>query len=84
MIFPVLQSYQSVKPRVLDILDEIIGECVNSRTQSQRDALADRAADGGGGGQSEDDRWRIYVTGHSMGGAHATLCAYELAVTYTA
>lgn len=23
--------------------------------------------------------WRVYVTGHSLGGALATLCAYELA-----
>ncbi|BDA48953.1 probable phospholipase A1 EG1, chloroplastic/mitochondrial at C-terminar half [Coccomyxa sp. Obi] len=59
------EAYQSVKPRVLDIFDEIIGECVNSRLP--------------GGNKSEDDRWRVYLTGHSMGGALATLCAYELA-----
>jgi alpha-beta hydrolase superfamily lysophospholipase len=23
--------------------------------------------------------WRVYVTGHSLGGALATLCAYDLA-----
>ena len=57
-----------MKPRVLHIFDEIIGECVNSRTP--------------GGNKSEDDRWRVYLTGHSMGGALATLCAYELAVSY--
>lgn len=62
------QAYQSVKPRVLHIFDEIIGECVNSRTL--------------GGNESEDDRWRVYLTGHSMGGALATLCAYELAVSH--
>eukprot|EP00983_Pelagomonas_calceolata_P013516 432320-Pelagomonas_calceolata.AAC.4 len=28
---------------------------------------------------SEEDPWRVYVTGHSLGGALATLCAYELA-----
>ncbi|EIE18845.1 alpha/beta-hydrolase [Coccomyxa subellipsoidea C-169] len=59
------EAYQSVKPRVLDIFDEIIGECVNSRSPAA--------------GKSNDDRWRVYLTGHSMGGALATLCAYELA-----
>lgn len=29
---------------------------------------------------SSDEPWQIYLTGHSMGGALATLCAYELAV----
>lgn len=32
---------------------------------------------------SKDDTggepWRVYITGHSLGGALATLCAYELA-----
>jgi dipeptidyl aminopeptidase/acylaminoacyl peptidase len=71
-----------VKPRVLDILDEIIGECRNSRLQPKQDALAaaGKRAAAAGDDQPGDDRWRIYVTGHSMGGAHATLCAYELAV----
>ncbi|KAK9918553.1 hypothetical protein WJX75_004940 [Coccomyxa subellipsoidea] len=59
------EAYQSVKPRVLDIFDEIIGECVNSRSPAS--------------GKSKENRWRVYLTGHSMGGALATLCAYELA-----
>jgi alpha-beta hydrolase superfamily lysophospholipase len=63
-----LQAYQSVKPRVLDIFDEIIGECVNSRSPAS--------------GKSKENRWRVYLTGHSMGGALATLCAYELAVSH--
>ncbi|KAF5834575.1 hypothetical protein DUNSADRAFT_8700 [Dunaliella salina] len=28
---------------------------------------------------SAEDPWRVYITGHSLGGALATLCAYELA-----
>jgi nuclear pore complex protein Nup85 len=30
-------------------------------------------------GASPGDPWVIWVTGHSLGGALATLCAYELA-----
>jgi dienelactone hydrolase len=86
------QAYQSVKPRVLDILDEIIGECANSRrgggsgggemsrSLPPKSAAAAAAAAVGVAGDGADDSWRVYVTGHSMGGAHATLCAYELAV----
>ena len=33
-----------------------------------------------GRGGERDERWSVYLTGHSMGGALATLCAYELAV----
>jgi len=28
---------------------------------------------------SEEHPWQIFVTGHSLGGALATLCAYDLA-----
>ncbi len=27
--------------------------------------------------------WRVYVTGHSLGGARASICAFELAKTST-
>ena len=29
----------------------------------------------------EDNKWHIFCTGHSMGGALANLCAHELAVS---
>ena len=34
------------------------------------------------GGLPEGERWHIYTTGHSMGGALATLSAHELAVSH--
>jgi len=29
--------------------------------------------------RDEEALWQVYVTGHSLGGALATLCAFELA-----
>jgi hypothetical protein len=31
-------------------------------------------------GTGEKGKWRVRVTGHSLGGAVATLCAFELAM----
>ena len=72
-----LQAYQSVKPRVMDIMAEIVGECVND-PQKRRTVLNKVGAQITG--KADEQRWRIFVTGHSMGGSKATLCAYELAV----
>lgn len=33
-----------------------------------------------GGVEDGDSHWQVFTTGHSMGGAMATLCAHELAV----
>ena len=75
-----VQAYQSVKPRILDIMSEIVGECVNDseKRPSALKKVGDQIS-----GQADDQRWRIFVTGHSMGGSKATLCAYELAVCLT-
>ena len=74
-----LQAYQSVKPRIQDIMDEIVGECVNDPKQrpSPVSRLGSQIS-----GDADEERWHIFVTGHSMGGAKATLCAYELAVSH--
>jgi len=53
-----LTAYDSVKPQVFRLLDDITKD------------------DGGG-------QWQVRVTGHSLGGALATLCAYELATRRT-
>ena len=34
--------------------------------------------DGKGEEEGDDDPWDIYVTGHSLGGALATLCAFDI------
>ena len=61
-------------------MDEILGECVND--PDQRPGPVSRLGSQISGGDDEE-RWHIFVTGHSMGGAKATLCAYELAVSRT-
>ena len=73
-----VQAYQSVKPRILDIIEEIVGECVNDpeKRPGPLKKVGDQIS-----GRADDQRWRIFVTGHSMGGSKATLCAYELAVS---
>lgn len=73
-----MQAYQSVKPRILDIIEEIVGECVND--PEKRPNLLKKAGDHISG-KADAQRWRIFVTGHSMGGSKANLCAYELAVS---
>ena len=67
-----------MKPRIQDILDEIVGECVNDPEQRPNPISKFGSQISG---TADEKRWRIFVTGHSMGGAKATLCAYELAVS---
>lgn len=63
-----LDAYDSVKRAVFTLLDEIVGAPGTKR-----------GAEGGSGGP-----WRVLVTGHSLGGALATLAAYELAMRQSA
>ena len=60
-------------------MDEIVGECVNDPEQrpSPISKFGSQMS-----GNADEERWHIFVTGHSMGGAKATLCAYELAVSH--
>ena len=50
---------------VVRLVDEIITQKAKMQSHDSK-------------GKEKD--WQIYLTGHSMGGALATLCAYELAV----
>lgn len=50
-----LAAYDSVKPKVLRLVDQLTADA------------------------SPEQPWRVYVTGHSLGGALATLAAYDLA-----
>ena len=61
-----LAAYRSVRCSVL----RVVGECL---------AAAGAAAAEGEKGSSSSAPWTILLTGHSLGGALATLCAYELA-----
>lgn len=58
-----LAAYRSVRCSVL----RVVGECLAAATEAE-------AAGNAGGGA-----WTLLFTGHSLGGALATLCSYELA-----
>jgi hypothetical protein len=60
-----LSAFDSVRPRVLAALDDARGAGARARAA--------------GAAASPDDGWHVYVTGHSLGGALATLFAGELA-----
>ena len=83
-----MQAYESVKDVILRIVDEVL--------RSSEAETPDKTREQGKGSWLEDvqrkagdvlgkvdctDGWHIYTTGHSMGGALATLCAHELAVS---
>ena len=65
-----LAAYDSVRARVTGAVEEAL------RSSSSGGESAGVQEAGAGG---EQQPWQVYVTGHSLGGAMATLCAYELA-----
>ena len=60
-------------------MNKIVGECVYDPEQRPNPISKFGSQISG---NADKERWHIFVTGHSMGGAKATLCAYELAVSH--
>ena len=68
-----LRAYESVRARVFAAVDDVIDALSKKNVVPENDA--DDADD------ADDDReptWHVFVTGHSLGGALATLFACEL------
>lgn len=83
-----MQAYEAVKDVILRIVDEILkgtgaGAADKLPKEEKTSLLKDvqQKAEEAFGQLDEHNRWHIYTTGHSMGGALATLCAHELAVS---
>ena len=82
-----LQAYDSVKDVILRIVDRVLSVSEAESSDEQREG-GDRSwlkgvqekAEEAVGKLDGSDQWHIYTTGHSMGGALATLCAHEFAV----
>lgn len=69
-----LAAYDSVKRRILGAVDDVIGAGSGSGKVDSADE-GERALRSNGG---NDDRWHVFVTGHSLGGALCTLLAADL------
>ncbi|CAI5531012.1 unnamed protein product, partial [Closterium sp. Naga37s-1] len=77
-----LAAYDSVRARLRSLI-AIITDPNRPAPLTARSADADAGADGDSSihaadSLSEGDTWRVYLTGHSLGGALSTLFAYEL------
>ncbi|CAI6001589.1 unnamed protein product [Closterium sp. NIES-64] len=77
-----LAAYDSVRARLRSLI-AIITDPNRPTPLTARSADADAGADGDSSihaadSLSEGDTWRVYLTGHSLGGALSTLFAYEL------
>lgn len=68
-----LSAFDSVRPRLLSALDDAI--------RASADVSADVSPDSAARDGPQLPPWRVLVTGHSLGGALATLCAAELAAS---
>ena len=67
-----LRAYESVRARVFAAVDDVIAAETHAR-EDDHDARDDDH-------RRADDTWHVFVTGHSLGGALATLFACELGV----
>lgn len=83
-----LQAYLAVSGVVLCTVDDILAAgsgkvSADERREKEDKSWMDRLRDvkeQAVGSLRREDPWHIFTTGHSMGGALATLCAHELAV----
>lgn len=82
-----MQAYESVSKVIMHTVDKIIqdgGRGSGDEQQERGDkswlSNMQQTAENAVGKLQSDGNWHIYATGHSMGGALATLCAHELAV----
>lgn len=82
-----MQAYESVKDVILRIVDEILRASEADSSEEQQEGKdkswlegVQEKAQEAVGKLDGSNEWHIYTTGHSMGGALATLCAHELAV----
>ena len=66
-----LAAYRSVRCSVL----RVVGECLAAAAEAEAEAAGSSSSSP----SSSAAPWTILLTGHSLGGALATLCAYELA-----
>ena len=81
-----MQAYLSVRDAIHRAVDRVLeaDKSADERGGGQpAAAVADlqRRTQELVGALPQGERWHIYTTGHSMGGALATLCAHELAVS---
>ena len=59
-----MDSFRSVRGSILQILQSLMTTPKSKAEKTQS--------------QETKNKWHIYVTGHSLGGSLATLCAFEI------
>jgi hypothetical protein len=68
-----LRAYESVRARVFAAVDDVIDAEV-----SKKNVVLEDDADDADDADAREPTWHVFVTGHSLGGALATLFACEL------
>ena len=71
-----IDCFRSVRCAVLQVLQALLAP--TCRTQSRKSNGSSKKKEVKEWGKEKGKAWQIYTTGHSLGGALATLCAFEL------